>query len=229
MFLDETLKRIFIPQWGLSFFLVQLLNHKIPQCFLARHQPGKGSRLLSLESSPGTRRQQRKRQSGRGTSSTACTKPSQPDRTGPPQGAGGLPGHRRHTAARPGAASGFAHPGGRGRGDIGSQEKSQAGPGQVAGLLRPPRRRELPKGRQTTAPRRQKPSSYEKGREAQAFPLRDHPKLHRGPIGMGPLEWALSSFAGATGSPWPATDGTQPRIGFQGNAADRRRRSFVHF
>ena len=32
VFLDETLKRIFIPQWGLSFFLVQLSNHKIPQC-----------------------------------------------------------------------------------------------------------------------------------------------------------------------------------------------------
>ena len=36
VFLDETLKRIFIPQWGLSFFLVQLSNHKIPQCYRRR-------------------------------------------------------------------------------------------------------------------------------------------------------------------------------------------------
>ena len=39
MFLDETLKRIFIPQWGLSFFLVQLSNHKIPQCYFRRGPP----------------------------------------------------------------------------------------------------------------------------------------------------------------------------------------------
>ena len=36
VFLDETLKRIFIPQWVLSFFLVQLSNHKIPQCYFRR-------------------------------------------------------------------------------------------------------------------------------------------------------------------------------------------------
>ena len=42
VFLDETLKRIFIPQWGLSFFLVQLSNHKIPQCYFRRGRGGAG-------------------------------------------------------------------------------------------------------------------------------------------------------------------------------------------
>ena len=40
MFLDETLKRIFIPQWGLSFFfgsIVEPYQHgEIPQCCFAR-------------------------------------------------------------------------------------------------------------------------------------------------------------------------------------------------
>ena len=103
------------------------------------------------------------------------------------------------------------------------------GRGPEATAHRGPRRREQPKGRQTTAPRRQKPSSCEEGLEAQAFPLGDHPKPHRGPIGMGHLGRAFSPLAGATSSHWPAIHGTQARIGFQGNAADRRRLIFCAF
>ena len=89
---------------------------------------------------------------------------------------------------------------------------------------RRPRRKEQPKGHQTTAARQQRPSSYEEDREAQVLPLRRHSEFHRDPIGMGPFGRACSFIAGATGSHEPAVHGTQNPVGFQGNAADHGRR-----